>query len=173
MTSSPFSTGTTELAHPGDHAVQLLPFEPRLARPLAEAIIAMEPWSVMKYPPEKLAALLANPDAGVSRYLVSLDGTEAGLVSVRSPWLKGPYLEILALLPPAQGLGIGASIMAWFEATALRGNARNLWVCASAFNVRAQAFYARHGFATAAVLPGLVADGYDEVLMRKFPLGGR
>jgi GNAT superfamily N-acetyltransferase len=173
MTYFPFSTGTTKLPPTGDHAVQLLPFEPRLARPLAEAITAMEPWSVMNYPPEKLGALLASPDAGVSRYLVTLDGTEAGLVSVRSPWLKGPYLEILALLPPAQGLGIGASIMAWFEATALRGNARNLWVCASAFNVRAQAFYARHGFATAAVLPGLVADGYDEVLMRKFPLGGR
>jgi len=173
MTSSPFSTGTTELPHTGDRGVQLVPFQPCLARPLAEAIAAMEPWSVMNYPAEKLAALLANSDAGVSRYLVSLDGTEAGLVSIRSPWLKGPYLEILALLPHAQGLGIGASIMAWFEATALRGDARNLWVCASAFNVRAQAFYARHGFAAAAVLPGLVADGYDEVLMRKFPLGGR
>jgi GNAT superfamily N-acetyltransferase len=173
MTSSPFSTGTTELPHTGDRGVQLVPFQPCLARPLAEAIAAMEPWSVMNYPAEKLAALLANSDAWVSRYLVSFDGTEAGLVSIRSPWLKGPYLEILALLPHAQGLGIGASIMAWFEATALRGDARNLWVCASAFNVRAQAFYARHGFAAAAVLPGLVADGYDEVLMRKFPLGGR
>jgi GNAT superfamily N-acetyltransferase len=172
MTSSPFSTGTAELPDSGDRGVQLLPFEPRLARPMAEAIAAMEPWSVMNYPAEKLAALLAKPDAGVSRYLVSLDGTEAGLVSVRSPWLKGPYLEILALLPHAQALGIGASIMTWFEAAALRHEARNLWVCVSAFNVRAAAFYARHGFAAAAVLPGLVADGYDEVLMRKFLLGG-
>jgi GNAT superfamily N-acetyltransferase len=172
MISSPFSAGITELPPAGDRKVQLLPFEPRLAQPLAKAITAIEPWSVMNYPAEKLAALLANPDAGVSRYLVSLDGTEAGLVSVRSPWLKGPYLEILALLPHAQGLGIGASIMAWFEAAALRRDARNLWVCVSAFNVRAEAFYARHGFAAAAVLPGLVADGYDEILMRKSPLGG-
>jgi hypothetical protein len=31
--------------------------------------------------------------------------------------------------------------------------------------------YERHGFARAATLPGLVADGYDEILLRKFPLG--
>jgi diamine N-acetyltransferase len=172
MTSSPFSTGAPELPQSGDRRVQLLPFEPRLARPMAEAIAAMEPWSVMKYPAGKLASLLANPDPGVSRYLVSLDGAEAGLISVRSPWLKGPYLEILALLPHAQALGIGAGIMAWLETAALGHDARNLWVCVSAFNVRAAAFYARHGFAAAAVLPGLVAHGYDEILMRKFSLGG-
>ena len=97
----------------------------------------MEPWSVMNYPADNLAALLANPDGGVSRYLVSLDGTDAGVVSIRFPWLKGPYLELLALLPLAQNQGIGGSIMTWFEATAVAREARNLWVCASAFNLRA------------------------------------
>jgi hypothetical protein len=58
----------------------------------------------------------------------------------------------------------------WFEATAVAREARNLWVCASAFNLRGLAFYARHGFVAAAVVPGLVADGFDEILMRKFPL---
>jgi GNAT superfamily N-acetyltransferase len=170
MTSSPFSTGTIELPRAGDGSVHLRPFEPRLAQPLAEAIAAMEPWSVMNYPADKLADFLANPDAGVCRHIVSLDGTDAGVVSVRSPWLKGPYLEILALLPHAQGQGIGRSIMAWLEATAVARDARNLWVCASTYNVRGLAFYARHGFVAAAVLPGLVADGYDEILLRKFLL---
>jgi GNAT superfamily N-acetyltransferase len=93
-------------------------------------------------------------------------------VSVRSPWLKGPYLELLALLPKAQGQGIGANILAWFEQEALKAGARNLWVCASLFNTRALRFYERHGFEQAATLPGLVADGYDEILLRKFPLSG-
>jgi ribosomal protein S18 acetylase RimI-like enzyme len=44
-------------------------------------------------------------------------------------------------------------------------------VCASSFNARALRFYARHGFEAAATLPGLVADGYDEILLRKYPLG--
>jgi GNAT superfamily N-acetyltransferase len=95
---------------------------------------------------------------------------EAGVVSVRHPWLKGPYLELLALLPEAQNQGIGSRIIAWFESTALSHGSRNLWVCASSFNARAVRFYERHGFARAVTLPGLVADGYDEVLLRKFPL---
>jgi diamine N-acetyltransferase len=133
----------------------------------------MEPWSVMNYPAEKLAAFLASQDEGVSRYLVSLGGSEGGVVSVRYPWLKGPYLELLALLPQAQNQGIGSSIIAWLESEALRHQARNLWVCASSFNQRGLGFYERHGFRRAATLPGLVADGYDEILLRKYPLEAR
>src|SRR5262245_49720959 len=92
-------------------------------------------------------------------------------VSVRHPWLKGPYLELLALLPQAQAQGIGSSIMTWFESAALQHGARNLWVCASSFNTRGMRFYERHGFTRATTLPGLVADGYDEILLRKFSLG--
>lgn len=124
----------------------------------------------MNYPAKKLAAYLASSDADAMRYVVSVKGEESGVVSVRHPWLKGPYLELLALLPPAQNQGIGSSIMAWFESAGLRYGARNLWVCASSFNARALRFYERHGFARAAMLPGLVADGYDEILLRKFPL---
>jgi GNAT superfamily N-acetyltransferase len=133
----------------------------------------MEPWSVMNYPAETLAAFLASRDGGVSRYLVSLGGSEAGIVSVRYPWLKGPYLELLALLPIAQNQGIGSSILAWLEREALQHQAHNLWVCASSFNIRALRFYERHGFRPAATLPGLVADGYDEILLRKYPLEAR
>ena len=69
----------------------------------------------MNYPADKLAAFLASPDAGAARYVVSVKGEQSGVVSVRHPWLKGPYLELLALLPEAQNQGIGSSIMAWFE----------------------------------------------------------
>jgi diamine N-acetyltransferase len=133
----------------------------------------MEPWSVMNYPADRLAAFLASADGGVARYVVNVDGEEAGAVSVRDPWLKGPYLELLALLPRAQNQGIGSSIMAWFETAAIQREARNLWVCASSFNERALRFYERHGFTTAAMLPALVANGYNEILLRKFPLGPR
>ena len=151
--------------------MRLLPLEQSSCASLAAGIAAIEPWSVMNYPAETLAAFLARPDGGVSRYVVSVNGEEAGVVSVRHPWLKGPYLELLALLPEAQNHGIGSSIMAWFESAGLKHGARNLWVCASSFNARALRFYERHGFARTATLPGLVADGYDEVLLRKFPLG--
>ena len=91
------------------------------------------------------------------------------------PWLKGPYPELLAMLPPFQGRGVGSEILAWFEQVALTHAARNLWVCASSFNARAIEFYKRQGFRVAATLPGLVVEGCDEILLRKFPLraGGR
>jgi ribosomal protein S18 acetylase RimI-like enzyme len=170
MISSQFSAAPIELAPRGGEHVRLLPLEPRSCRGLAASIVAIEPWSVMNYPADQLASFLASPDAGTARYAVSVNGKEAGVVSVRHPWLKGPYLELLALLPEAQNHGIGSSIMRWFESVALEHQARNLWVCASSFNARALGFYERHGFARAATLPGLVADGYDEILLRKFPL---
>jgi diamine N-acetyltransferase len=173
MTSSPFSTTSTSPIELGDRRpapARLVPLERRSCASLAAAIAAMEPWSVMNYPAERLAAFLATQDGGVSRYLVSLGGSEAGVVSVRYPWLKGPYLELLALLPIAQNQGIGSSILGWLESEALQHEARNLWVCASSFNSRALRFYERHGFRPAASLPGLVAEGYDEILLRKYPL---
>lgn len=173
MTSSPFSPPPIEVAPAAEGAVRLLPLERSSCASLAAAIVAIEPWSVMSYPADTLAAFLANPDGGAFRYVVNVAGSEAGVVSVRHPWLKGPYIELLALLPQAQNRGIGSSIMAWFESAALQHRARNLWVCASSFNARALRFYERHGFTRAAMLPGLVADGYDEILMRKFPLARR
>ncbi len=170
MTSSPFSTGAIELAGTGAPGVRLVPLEPHSVGPLAEAIATMEPWSVMNIPAGRLAAFLASPDGALCRYAVSLDGADAGVVSIRFPWLKGPYLELLALLAQAQDRSIGRTIMAWFEDTARRHEARNLWVCASSSNARALRFYERHGFQVVARLPGLVAEGYDEILLRKFPL---
>jgi ribosomal protein S18 acetylase RimI-like enzyme len=131
----------------------------------------MPPWSVVNYPKDAMTRFLATADGGAQRYLVEIGREAAGALSVRSPWLKGPYLELLALLPKFQGQGIGARLLDWFEEEAARHEARNLWVCASSFNERALRFYRRHGYAEAAALPGLVADGYAEILLRKFPLG--
>ena len=168
MAPYPSSAGAIDLG-----IARLEPLKPEACPGLAAAIVVMEPWSVMQYPAERLATFLVSPDQGVSHYCVSVQDVEAGVVSVRSPWLKGPYLELLALLPPAQNRGIGSRILAWFEETAIGQEARNLWVCASSFNGHALRFYARHGFRPAATLPGLVADGFEEILLRKFPIGKR
>jgi len=166
MTSSPFSGPTNELS-----GALLVPLEPGDCARLAEAIVAMPPWSVMNYSADALARFLTRSDPGVARYLVEIGGHQAGAISVRYPWLKGPYLELLAILPAYQGAGVGSAILGWFEREAIRLGARNLFVCASSFNARALLFYGRHGFQPAATLHGLVADGYDEILLRKFPIG--
>jgi len=167
MATGPFSAVTVELER-----ARLVQLEPGACTRLAASIVAMPPWSVMSYPEDAMARFLAASDGGASRYMIEIGGEEAGALSVRYPWLKGPYLELLAILPRFQSRGIGADILGWFEQEALRLGARNLWVCASSFNARGLHFYERHGFQPAATLPGLVADFHDEILLRKFPLGG-
>jgi len=167
MNSGPYFNTSTDI----DPSLRLWPLPAADCPSLAATIVAMEPWSVMSYPAERLAEFLASPDGGVTRCLIEVGGETAGVISVRYPWLKGPYLELLALLPPFQRKGIGRMLLARFESEAVSRGARNLFVCASSFNEKALRFYRRDGFQDAAVLPGLVAEGYDEILLRKFPLG--
>ena len=68
---------------------RLLPLDQRSCASLAAGIVAMEPWAVMNYPADRLAAFLASADAGAVRYVVSVNGKEAGVVSVCHPWLEG------------------------------------------------------------------------------------
>ena len=149
---------------------RLLPLDQRSCASLAAGIVAMEPWSVMNYPADKLAAFLASPTPGAARYVVSMKGEQSGVVSVRHPWLKGPYLELLALLPGAEprhrvehhGLVRSRRPGAWgAQSLGLR-----LVVQRTRLAILRAAWLCR-----AATLPGLVADGYDEILLRKFPLG--
>lgn len=136
-------------------------------RPLAEALATMQPWITLKISADELAKCLSNEDGGAERYAVIVDGTLAGVVSLRFPWLKGPYIELLAVLPPHQGRGLGTEILGFVETETRRLGGRNIWVCASGFNDRAQHFYRQCGFVEVGSVPDLVADGFSETLLRK------
>ena len=129
--------------------MRLFALDPARCDGVAAKIAAIPPWSAMNYPAGALARFLSAKDDGASRYLIEVEGADAGALSVRFPWLKGPYLELLALLPPFQGRGFGATLINWFEDEAVKLGARNLWVCASSFNEGALRFYTRHGFVPA------------------------
>lgn len=90
-----------------------------------------------------------------------------GALGLRLDWLRGPYVQFLAVLPANQTRGIGALILAWVERQALARAERNLWVAASDFNTGALRFYERHGFSRVADLDGLVREGRKEILLRK------
>lgn len=133
---------------------------------LGPALAAIDPWRKAKFPPAALTGYLTRPDPAAGRFAIDSDGTLAGVVAVREPWLRGPYLELLGLLPHAQGRGIGAAVLDWFEREAPAG-ASSLWVLCSDFNAGALAFYERHGFQRVTLLDGLVGEGFAEFLMRK------
>lgn len=151
------STGadlTLEALAPGD------------ATALGAAFAAIDPWAAYGSTPEGLAAFFARAEPDCSRRAIRIAGALAGVVVVRSPWLHGPYLQFLGLMPGREGRGIGATVLQWMADEA-PARTRNLWLCVSAINTRARAFYEREGYMVAATLPALAADHMDELLMRR------
>lgn len=100
-------------------------------------------------------------------YIAWDDGTRLGLALVRERGIAGaPYLVSIAVAEGARSSGVGAAMLAFVEAL-FRPRYRHLFLCVSSFNARARAFYERHGYQAAGVLPDFIIDGADEVLMVK------
>lgn len=124
----------------------------------------MDPWLTMRYRPEAVEFYLVRDDPALSRYSIMVSENLAGVVSLRHPWLFGPFIELLALFDGFRGKGIGAHIVDW---ACLNFKAANIWVTASALNSGAQRFYGRMGFEPTATLEDLIKPGWSEILLRK------
>lgn len=136
------------------------------AQRIASQLAAMNPWRALNYSAIQLENYLLAPDSALNRYAVRVDDATVGIVAVRYPWLKGPYLELIGLFPEMQNQGLGAAIMGWFEYVA-QPVATNLWVLVSSFNEAAQRFYLRQGFTEIGRIDALVYPQSTELLLRK------
>jgi ribosomal protein S18 acetylase RimI-like enzyme len=136
------------------------------AAALGASLTSMDPWRTLGYQAAGLAAYLQRPDPALARFVAVVDGAVAGAIAVRFPWLRGPQLELFAVLDAFQRRGLAAAMMTWLENESFRG-APNLWTCVSSFNDRARRFYKSRGFAEVATIPDLVRAGFDEILLRK------
>lgn len=165
MRASPFAAVSRDLG-----VCRLEPLVQAVAEAVAARLSQMDPWLRLGYHAAALGRYLTAESAALARWAITRDGAVRGVVAVRFPWLRGPYLELLAVLPEAQGDGLGAAVLGWLQEEAAREG--NLWVMVSAFNADARRFYARHGFAEIGRVPDLVRPGHDEVLMRWVPARG-
>jgi GNAT superfamily N-acetyltransferase len=132
---------------------------------LAARLATMPPWSTLGYTAASLEQYLTRADAALHRFRIDVDGGAAGVLCVRQPWLRGPYIELIGLDAAGRGRGIGADLIAWLAAEA--APARNIWALVSDFNQPARRFYDRLGFAAVGTLADLVAPGCNEILLRK------
>lgn len=142
----------------------LVPMTDAVADSLGAQIATFGPWAHYGFDGRQMAESLKG--RAVVTYHIDCGGEVAGAVVISPLWLVGPYLRMLAILPRFQSAGIGARVLAWFEAEA-PATVRSLWLCVSGFNVDAQRFYEAHGFRRVAVIDDMVRDGDDELLMRK------
>ncbi|HET9552948.1 MAG TPA: GNAT family N-acetyltransferase [Anaeromyxobacteraceae bacterium] len=78
----------------------------------------------------------------------------------------GGYLRLIAVLDEAQARGVGAALLAAFEAQVAAVSAHAFLLC-SDFNLEAQAFYERRGWARSGALPDLVLPGVAELIYWK------
>jgi len=158
----PFALTTYDLG-----PLDLRPFTLGNAITLGEAMASMPPWSVIGWPVDRLIRTLQRELPSVRRFEVIVEEALAGIVTIQDPFLHGPYLQLLAILPEFQGRKLGQHILEWMEAQARLSESRQLWLCVSTFNARGKAFYERFGFEAAAVLEKLASDSSDELFMRK------
>lgn len=152
---------------PGPHDLgpcRLRPLTGDDAAQLGAALAAIEPWRTLDYGAAALRAYLERPDSALHRFAVEAGGALAGVLCLRHPWLRGPCIELLAVLRP--GGGLGGAVMDWASRQAA-AVAANLWATVSAFNEPARAFYRRQDFAEIAALPDLVRPGFTELLLRR------
>lgn len=78
----------------------------------------------------------------------------------------GGYLKLIAMLPGSEGKGIGAALLAAFEAETSARSA-HAFLLVSDFNADAQRFYERHGYERVGALPALVLPDVAELVYWK------
>ena len=150
-----------------DAHVHFAPMTGTGATILGTGLAAIDPWARYAYTPAALTAYLGAHEPDAPRFEILLEREIAGAVGIRRNWLRGPYLQLLGVLPEFQNHGVGERTLVWFETEARSYGAQNLWVAASDFNARALAFYERHDFVRVATLADLVAPDSAEILLRK------
>ena len=135
------------------------------ARELGLACAAIDPWLTLGYEAAALGAYLERADSSLHRFAILWDGRAAGVLALRWPWLRGPFIEMLAVLPAHQGRGLARAALSWAE-TRTSTVTGNIWSSVSDFNAPGRAFWAHQGFEEVADLPGLIAEG-SEILLRR------
>ncbi len=165
--AQPYGPEPGRIGHDRDGApVALADITAQSAANLAPRLAAIDPWARVGYSAENFVGFLTAREPDVARYGILIGREPIGVMVVRRVWLHGPYLQLLGVVPEAQGRGVGDVALRWYEAQG-RGTGRNLWLCVSAFNTGARRFYEAHGFSESGLLDSLVFDGQTEILMRK------
>lgn len=145
--------------------VRIRPAGPGDASWAAGVMSSSEPWKTLG---RDFSACLRSCENPLDALHIACCGIErCGLALTRERGVAGaPYLVSIAVAEPYRGRGVGDQVLAWVE-DQFRGRYRHLFLCVSAFNPRAHAFYVRHGFRDVGLLDDFIVPGLDETLMVK------
>src|SRR5207248_78751 len=134
------------------------------AQVCARVMANSEPWLTLGRSYEHCLTALREPTR--ENYVACGRNELAGFIILA---LKGPfpgYLQTIAVTPEWRNRGVGRALMAFAEERIFRERP-NVFLCVSSFNLSAQRFYERLGYAKVGELKNYVVNGHSEFLMRK------
>ena len=133
---------------------------------IAAGLAAIDPWARIGRTASAFEAAITRPSPGAHRFALRRAGRPIGYLALRWPFMRGPYIETIAVFPEAQGRGLARRIVDWM-ADEVAGEAANIWLCVTDWNAPARAAYAALGFVEIGPIPDLVAEGQSEIFMRR------
>ena len=130
----------------------------------ARLMAGSDPWISLGRGLEQCQAACRRPEFVL---VVALEGDErCGFALVNPRGVAGsPYLASIAVAERWRSRGVGAALLDYCELRA--APSRHFFLCVSSFNVRARAFYERHGYRQVGEFPDYIVDGASEWLMHK------
>ena len=134
------------------------------ARVCARVMAESEPWITLRRGFDHALAGLINPSLEV--YVACAGDAVAGHIAVNMHGAFTGYIQVLAVAAEWRSRGVGAQLMQFAEQRIFR-ESPNVFLCVSAFNPRAQKFYARLDYERIGELKDYVVAGQSEIFMRK------
>jgi len=123
-----------------------------------------DPWLTLGRVFDDCLARLTHPEYTLR--VARLDNAPCGFALLHPRGVAGaPYIASVAVDPHMRNRGVGLALLN--DAEAFFPHARHMFLCVSSFNLRARAFYERHGYRVTGLLENYIIDGADEVLMYK------
>lgn len=147
------------------------PLQPEDSNAAGRIVASNELWNGRyQYPAERAQHDVADALLRGDTVLGAFGGTPRELLGFawvipRGAFGRHPYLRLLAVSADVQDGGVGAQLLA--EAEARSRPSRQMLLMVSDFNVRAQKFYARCGYAQVGTCPDFVIDGVAEQIWMK------
>lgn len=131
---------------------------------VARLMASSEPWLTLGR--DYTAAMRLLKNRAKKCFLVRAGGERAGFLVLDLNGPLGGYIQTIGVAPEMRGRGIGTTALRWAERRIFQKH-RNVLMCVSAFNRRAQRLYNRRGYEVVGRLRDYVVAGHDEILLRK------
>ena len=127
-------------------------------------LVKFGPWQTVGIPAEKIFRDFTNPQREV--FVAESGQGPAGVLILHFGGSFDGYIQLIAVFPEFQGRGLGENIMRFAEEKIFQ-RSKNVFLCVSSFNPRAQKFYERLGYHKTGELVDFLVAGSNEILMRK------